>query len=239
MQRVADGPLVTSGNFDRLRALNFGVGTLQRPLDVCRIGAEIDKYESRDAERVRDLVRSKCGLSAAVARMTTIYERALVSPSAPVPSREANPATVAGSRYLEWLGPYIEEHVRALVAEADRQPNEAMARSEQRTAHLESVVRQLTADRYPRSEAELCRSLAEAEGSVAELSAALRMKEAHLAEVREALRLAVDELVALQASPFGRVRAALLRFDPLVRVYKRLRRRGGVRRWTEDSTRTK
>lgn len=223
-----DGPLVTTANFARLRALNFGVGALQRPLDARRLSDEIEKYQAMEAERVRDLVRSTCGLSASLARMLAIYERAARSPSTPLPSTEAHRATVAASRYLEWLGPYIEEQVGALVAEADREPREAMARSEQRVAHLESVVRQLMEDRYPRSEAEISRRLADAEGRVAELTAAVRMKEAHLAEVQEALRLSVDELVALQASPFSRVRAALLRFDPLVRAYKRLTGRGGT-----------
>ena len=56
------GPMVTSGNFAALRQWNFGIRTLDRPLDVDLVAKEFGKYDSADAARVSQLTREACEL---------------------------------------------------------------------------------------------------------------------------------------------------------------------------------
>src|SRR5207302_923611 len=59
---VCDGrglaELVTTENYDRLRALNFGLRSLTRELTADAISGEIDQYDKKDAEAVANRVRS-------------------------------------------------------------------------------------------------------------------------------------------------------------------------------------
>lgn len=249
-----DGPLVTSGNFDVLKTLNFGIGALQRPFDARRLAAAVDGYDPADAGRVCERVRAKCGLPEAVGHVVRIYEDAIAR-HRPGASREET-ASIAGSRYLEWLGPFVEQQVLASTAEAVRATSEAAARSEQQRIHLHTLLQQRAEERDRLAEAErleideLRRTLVAAEESIRELQAArsatqtelnearvtlarvretLTVKEARLAEVENRLTMTSHTLDVLQHSPFSKARAALLRFDPGVRLYKRLTGRGRQR----------
>jgi hypothetical protein len=68
------GPMVTSARFDDLRPLNFGFEALRAPLRVDPLLREIARYDSADATRVRDLLRSRAGLVPAVENLVRIYE---------------------------------------------------------------------------------------------------------------------------------------------------------------------
>lgn len=52
------GPMVTMGEFDRLRLLNFGIRTLSEPLNPDVLVREIERYDSADYAAVSKLVRS-------------------------------------------------------------------------------------------------------------------------------------------------------------------------------------
>lgn len=123
-----DGPLVTSEDFDRLRALNFGLGALQRPLDAGRLAAALDRYDPMDAARVCDEVRSGCGLPSAVEQILTIYEEVLAEHQPP----DSGAIELAASRYLEWLGPFIERQIVTEITDAVRDATDAAARHDQR-----------------------------------------------------------------------------------------------------------
>ena len=71
------GPLVTSANFHELRPLNFGFEALREPLEPEPLLQEIDRYDSRDAAEVRDLIRSEAGLTTAVEGLLAIYRRTI------------------------------------------------------------------------------------------------------------------------------------------------------------------
>jgi hypothetical protein len=71
------GPLVTSANFHELRPLNFGFEALREPLEPEPLLQEIDRYDSRDAAEVRDLIRSEAGLTTAVDGLLAIYRRTI------------------------------------------------------------------------------------------------------------------------------------------------------------------
>lgn len=141
-----DGPLVTTGNFDRLRPLNFGMSVLQRPLDARRLGAAVDRYDAEDATRVTEEVRSRCGLLPAMERMMGIYRDALVEPPSPNPGDVSR----AASTYLEWLGPFIEQELAAQVTAAVRNVAEGTMHDRQKeTSLLRRVYSRLTHGRPP------------------------------------------------------------------------------------------
>lgn len=71
------GPMVTSAQFDALRPLNFGFEALRDPLRPEPLLREIARYDPEDAARVRDLLRSRAGLAAAVESLVAIYHEAI------------------------------------------------------------------------------------------------------------------------------------------------------------------
>jgi hypothetical protein len=71
------GPLVTPANFDRLRRLNFGFRTLDRPHDPVLVADEIARYEAPDATQVAARVRAEAGIEEAIARYTALYAEIL------------------------------------------------------------------------------------------------------------------------------------------------------------------
>jgi hypothetical protein len=71
------GPMVTSGEFAKLRPLNFGFATLREPLRREPLLREIARYDAADAVRVRDAVRSSAGLIDAVRGMVGVYRAAI------------------------------------------------------------------------------------------------------------------------------------------------------------------
>jgi hypothetical protein len=67
------GPMVTSAEFDELRPLNFGFAALREPLRREPLIREIARYDADDAAAVRDMIRSKAGLTPAVAALVGTY----------------------------------------------------------------------------------------------------------------------------------------------------------------------
>ncbi|HUI43108.1 MAG TPA: glycosyltransferase family 4 protein [Terriglobia bacterium] len=67
------GTMVSSAHVARLRRLNFGAGTLTRPLDAALIAAEIQKYDPQDARSVSEEIRATAGLSTAITEWVELY----------------------------------------------------------------------------------------------------------------------------------------------------------------------
>lgn len=101
------GPLVDTINFESLRDLNFGLGTLRPPVREERLRAEIQRYDAAEAARVRDRVRRECGRSEAVARLIDLYRE--IHTAAPTLDGEAygQACFAATACYLRWLGPHL------------------------------------------------------------------------------------------------------------------------------------
>jgi glycosyltransferase involved in cell wall biosynthesis len=87
------GPLVTSGEFDRLRPMNFGWEALDRPHDAALIEAELERYDASDAAKVRDRIRQEASLEAYVVGLEQLYGdimsgyRGAVGPRPPLKDR--------------------------------------------------------------------------------------------------------------------------------------------------------
>lgn len=69
------GPMVTAAEFGSLRRLNFGFQALREPLQVDQIVRQICRYDSLDAARVRDQLRSTAAVDQAVTYLSRVYTR--------------------------------------------------------------------------------------------------------------------------------------------------------------------
>lgn len=134
------GPLVTSGDFDRLRSLNFGRRALVEPLSAAGLLREIERYDAADALTVAKRVREESGVDRQLDRLLALYEEAIErGRSTPVDPAQESRATAV---YLRQWAPQFhrlrEDHRRALAAER-RLGEEAQARTgaEARLAELE------------------------------------------------------------------------------------------------------
>lgn len=101
------GPMVDPGNFEALRDLNFGLGALRPPVDEERLLAEIGRYDSERAARVRDRVRSEHGRREAVARLVGLYREAIAAGTGLDGEEHARECLEAAARYVGWLGPTL------------------------------------------------------------------------------------------------------------------------------------
>src|SRR4051794_35744192 len=113
------GPLVTTGELDRLRPLNFGIRTLRNPVTADYLASQIERYDPADAAEVSRRLRALAGIEAAVDRMTALYEEVLAEHR-----RQGNPPAQEESRaaaaYLRWLSPYLDERSWLLQREEER-----------------------------------------------------------------------------------------------------------------------
>jgi hypothetical protein len=67
------GPMVTTGEMDRLRRLNFGIRTLQERVDADVLEREIERYDAEDAAEVSQRIRTTAGRDAAIDQILAIY----------------------------------------------------------------------------------------------------------------------------------------------------------------------
>ena len=73
------GPLVTSGEFDTLRVMNFGHDALVQPLSADSLLEQMARYDADDAARVTARVRSDASLEAVLDRLIEIYRDCIAS----------------------------------------------------------------------------------------------------------------------------------------------------------------
>lgn len=85
------GGLVRSGDFDRLRRLNFGIRTMQKPLTAETLLAELALYDARDARAVSDRLRETASSDALHASLLALYETAIAehAPADPLAENRA------------------------------------------------------------------------------------------------------------------------------------------------------
>jgi len=91
------GPMVRTGDLDRLRSLNFGIRALRDPLTVIGLRARIAAYDAADAAAVSARVRASAGREQAVDRLIALYHEILGRWRATVP---ADDESKAAARYL-------------------------------------------------------------------------------------------------------------------------------------------
>ena len=71
------GPMVTTGNVETLRRLNFGVRTIQGTADSGNISQEIARYNAFDAMQASSWIRRMAGLDDVLDRLLDLYHEVL------------------------------------------------------------------------------------------------------------------------------------------------------------------
>jgi len=68
------GGMVRSGDVDRLRRMNFGIRTLQRPLSAETLAAELELYDPEDARAVSNQIRETAGSDGLHEALFALYQ---------------------------------------------------------------------------------------------------------------------------------------------------------------------
>lgn len=79
------GPMVNSAEVAELRNWNFGMRTLQSPIEPGRIVTELTRYDAADAGRVSDYIRSHSAATHLVPEYSSLYDKVM---TIPVPTPE-------------------------------------------------------------------------------------------------------------------------------------------------------
>lgn len=102
------GPMVTTGEFDRLRHLNFGKRTLREPVCADVLAREIARYDPQDAAEVSRRIRATAGFDVAIDELVTLYQEILEEHGqAGRPDLQAEARAAAA--YLRWLTPALRD----------------------------------------------------------------------------------------------------------------------------------
>lgn len=110
---VGVGPMVTTGEVDQLRRLNFGVRALQADVDPDVLEKEIARYDAVDAAEVSRRVRNGAGREAAIDQILTLYDD--VVSEFEVTSRDADAEARAEAVYLQQLALHLEQQRNVLL----------------------------------------------------------------------------------------------------------------------------
>lgn len=105
--KAGAGPLVTSTELERLRRLNFGVRTLDRPVAAEALAREIERYDAADASEVSRRVRAEAGQESAFDEIAALYGEVLEE-YASAGRRDEEAEGRAAARYLRGLGLHME-----------------------------------------------------------------------------------------------------------------------------------
>lgn len=97
------GPMVTIAEFERLRALNFGVRALSHPLDAERLAYEIERYDPADAAEVSRRIRAEASRDAALDELIELYAEVIAEYGA-LDHAACNPADEEGRAMAAYLG---------------------------------------------------------------------------------------------------------------------------------------
>jgi glycosyl transferase family 4 len=131
------GPMVTTSELDRLRPLNLGIRTLDKPVTADVLADEIARYDPWDAGEVSRRIRTNAGLDATVDEIITLYQE-VISEYASAYEQDADSEQRAASHYLRWLAPTIKK-IHSFEAGA----NQAAFERDQIGAELADVKAQL------------------------------------------------------------------------------------------------
>lgn len=101
------GPMVTTGNFDALRRVNFGMRALRDAPAVETMVREIGRYDAADATAVSRQVRDLAGDDALLDQLLAVYADVLAESSGREPDLVAEQRAAAA--YLRRLSPRLHE----------------------------------------------------------------------------------------------------------------------------------
>jgi hypothetical protein len=139
------GPLVDTASFDRLRALNFGVGALRDPLTPAALTAELHRYDAREAAAVAARVRAECGIERATDRLLALYAELRAEAPSLTGADHDTACLAAASRYLQATSSRVVAQEREIARRG-----EALAAQERHIAHLGDTLTTLETSPFGR-----------------------------------------------------------------------------------------
>jgi Glycosyltransferase Family 4 len=119
------GPMVTTANMEALRPLNFGIRTLQNPINSESFIREIARYDARDATEVSLWVRRIASMDNTLDQLVALYEEVLKEHRTNQPADLAAELRVASKYLRQWVPNLTSQHQfrvshEALRAECER-----------------------------------------------------------------------------------------------------------------------
>jgi hypothetical protein len=107
------GGMVRSEGFDRLRRLNFGIRTLQKPLSPETILAELALYDADDARVVSDRIRQTASSGDLHAALLSTYESVIAEHAASATTADSLAESRAAAVFLQELA--VRDRHRSLT----------------------------------------------------------------------------------------------------------------------------
>ncbi len=104
---VGAGPMVTTQELEHLRFLNFGIRTLQHPLEVEYLLRQIERYDASDAAEVKQRIRDCAGREAVVDELVSLYHEVVLTHQQAGEIDRVTESKETAS-YLHWLNNQLE-----------------------------------------------------------------------------------------------------------------------------------
>jgi hypothetical protein len=112
--KVGAGPMVTTGDMDRLRRLNFGVRTLQERVNTEVLEREIARYDPQDAGGVSRRIRAGAGREGNIDQIVAIYHE-VIREFDETAHRDPDAEARAEAQYLRELAMHYEQQRGVLL----------------------------------------------------------------------------------------------------------------------------
>jgi hypothetical protein len=145
------GGMVTPGNYEEFRALNFGIRTLRDPITVETITRELDRYDAFGAREVAQRARAEAAMERAIDQILDVYQEAIdtqpAAPAAKAPEKGYSFSAhfLAASDYLRQIADVTKGRYRA-----EQERNQASAEAMAQRARAEQAELELGAIRNSR-----------------------------------------------------------------------------------------
>lgn len=120
------GPLVTTGEFERLRAFNFGYRTTTQPLTRKFVSEQLARYDAADATAVSRKLRAQADMRDTVDQIVRLYETVLAEHKQKTQDLAAE--ALAAAVYWQKLLPLIKHCPQPVPRAARSQFREQLAR---------------------------------------------------------------------------------------------------------------
>jgi len=165
------GSMVTTENLDVLRPLNFGIRTLNKPIESAVLEREIARYDAGDAARVRDRIRAIAGLEPAIEELLSLYSEVIDEFKSTTRNLVEEEQSV--SRYVGWLSPRLKEidSLRKALHNSNSLLVEERTELLRLTAHLANSNKELSDTKTELTESN--RTLAAAKAELASITKTL------------------------------------------------------------------
>ncbi|HET6978332.1 MAG TPA: glycosyltransferase [Pyrinomonadaceae bacterium] len=139
--KVGVGPMVTTGEMDQLRRLNFGVRALRGDVNADVLEREIARYDPQDATEVSRRIRESAGREQAIDHIVALYHE--VVREFETTSRDLDAEARAEATYLQQLAIHLETQRNVLLHSQTFRLRQRLLNLPLAGALLRSLVRKL------------------------------------------------------------------------------------------------